>query len=199
MLMNSSLLARVSCIIDAISIMTEHATGINLTDASSIHQVIESLVGFSKVVSESLADTQASICQLLRIANTQELEIARLRQLVESSGRPAIAVESKEDAAVVTLDDIMKDDPLGSTDQHDVLLAKMETRKKAIMYPGVAPTLEQLETYYGSDDVRNARDAARLSRVESKTQKELDVEAARNAILNAARQHKNASYGCDAR
>lgn len=197
-----------SCIIDAIGIMTEQVD----ISGDDMHQVIKSLVGFSKVVSESLVDTQKSICQLLRIANTQEAEVARLRSLIESIAarsptKSQPVSESKEDA-VVTLDDIMKSDPLGSTDHHDALLAKMEARKKAIMYPGVAPTPEQLEVYYGPDDVRSARDAARLGCVElktngsllaSKTQKELDVEAARKAILNIARQHKNASYGTDAR
>ena len=184
------------------------------TEQNDVNLVIAPLIGFSKVVSETMANMQTSICQLLRIANAQEAEIVQLRKLVESilarEKMSKVANNSVvEEPIGVTLESVTRDaDIMSQVDQHDELLKKMEIRKKVIMYPGKAPTPEQLAVYYAPGDVpitqlccvpkdvQPLRDVT-MSRplVASKTQKELELEAARKAILDRARQHAATTYG----
>lgn len=134
----------------------------DVDDVDGVDDVIESLVRFSKVTSESMADTQKNICQLLRIANAHEIEIARLRKLIESSMvREKVAVEENVPTGV-TLESVMQDaDSLRESVEYDDLMKKIEDRKKNIGLPPERP----------------------------KQKKELEIEAARASILSMARQH----------
>ena len=183
-----------------------------------VDSVIAPLVGFSKIASKVIGNMQTSICQLLKIANAQEVEITQLRKLVESIMTREKATDkniveerigestSERDCAAlgVTLESVTRDaDIFSQVDQHDELLKKMEMRKKVIMYPGVKPTQEQLAVYYAPGDALLQDTIVSHPLTASKTQKELDLEAARKAILDRARQYTISTaattYGTNAR